>query len=182
MSKRRCDIDDAELVDGVAMVEREPVRDAPAAIVAAHEEALVAERAHQRQHVVGHRALAVVGVVRLAARLRGVTIAAQVGHHEVVALAQAQCDAMPDRMRLRKAVQQQQRRTGLVAAGAREQRDVAELVVPCVEAVEPAHRALRSGMRRNDSACVALAWAGVALAILAASADLLRLRALKKCR
>ena len=45
------------------MVEREPVRDPAAAVVADHREAVVAERAHQRDQVGGHRPLAVLRVV-----------------------------------------------------------------------------------------------------------------------
>ena len=63
--ERRHDVDQRELVDEPGMVEREPVRDAPAAVVSDDGEALVAERAHQRDEVAGHRALAVLGVVEL---------------------------------------------------------------------------------------------------------------------
>ena len=68
----------------LGMVEREPVRDAAAAVVADDGEALVAERAHQRRHVGGHRALAVAARGRPASprRLGRVAVAAQVGHDE----------------------------------------------------------------------------------------------------
>ena len=78
----RRDVEQRELRHGAGVIEREPVRDARAAVVAAHRIALVAERAHQRGEVGGHRTLAVVGVQRLAARLVGVAVAAQVGQHQ----------------------------------------------------------------------------------------------------
>ena len=45
------------------MIEREPMRDAAAAVVAADEKLFVAELAHQRQHIERHRALAVGRVI-----------------------------------------------------------------------------------------------------------------------
>ena len=112
------------------MVEREPVRDAAAAVVADHREALVAERAHQRDQVGGHRPLAVLRVVERGRRCRRglgrVAVAAQVGDDEAEVGRQRARDAPPHRVRLRIAVQQQQRRLGRIAAGASEQLDLAD--------------------------------------------------------
>ena len=93
------------------MIERQAVRDAPAAIVAAHEEsASMPEAAHQLDHVARHRALAVRRVIGRGRRLGRVAVAAQIGHDERIACRQARRDPVPDRVRLRETVQQQQRR------------------------------------------------------------------------
>ena len=84
--ERRHDVDHGEALDALRMVEREPVRDAAAAVVADDGEALVAERAHQRDQVGGHRALAVLRVIELGRRrgrrLGRIAVAAQVGNDE----------------------------------------------------------------------------------------------------
>ena len=104
----------ASSLDALRMIEREPVRDASAAVVADDGEALVAERAHQRDHVGRHRALAVLRVIELGRRRRRrlgrVAIAAQVGNDEREVGGERARDAVPHRVRLRVAVQQQQRR------------------------------------------------------------------------
>ena len=63
--ERRHDVDQRQPLDPVGVVERQPVRHPGAAVVAGDEEALVAEAAHQRRHVGGHRPLAVQRVVGL---------------------------------------------------------------------------------------------------------------------
>jgi hypothetical protein len=92
------------------MIEREPVRDSAAAVMPADEELLEAEAAHQRQHVERHRALAVRGVIGRPFGLVGLAVAAQVRDHEHERAAPPLGDLVPRRVRLRKAVQQQQRR------------------------------------------------------------------------
>ena len=87
------------------------MRDAPAAIVAREPEAREAERAHHLHHVGRHRALRVAGVAASLVGLRRIAIAAQVGAHDGERLRERGRDPMPHRVRLRIAVQQQQRRT-----------------------------------------------------------------------
>ena len=53
------------------VIESEPVSDAPAAIVTAHEEARMAERRHHLDHVERHRAL---GVVCMIGRVAGLPL------------------------------------------------------------------------------------------------------------
>jgi len=71
--QRRRDVEDGEPRDGGRKVERHAVRDAAAAIVTGHAEALVAETAHHFELVACHRArrichaaFAAVGLTRIA--------------------------------------------------------------------------------------------------------------------
>ena len=68
------------------------------------------ELLHQRHHVARHLGLGIGRVVRRRAGLEGAAIAAQVGAIDGEAVGQRRRDAMPHRMGLRVAVQQQQRR------------------------------------------------------------------------
>ncbi|EWS52517.1 hypothetical protein X551_04696 [Methylibium sp. T29] len=157
--QRGHDVQHAQLAHRLRMVQRQPVCHAPAAVVAGHEEALVAQRAHHAHHVGRHRALAVVGVVVRAGRLGRAAVAAQVGHHQPVAVGQPLRRAMPDRVRLRVAVQQQQRRPVGRAADAGEQRHAVDVERAALEAFEPvaAHRrcsVVRRGARHSSSAVI----------------------------
>src|SRR5437763_13236097 len=92
------------------MTDREAMRDAPAAIVAGEEEAAEAERLHRLDLVAGHHALRVALVSLRRRRLRRVPVAAQVGRDDVEALREPRRDLVPDRVRLRVAMEHQQRR------------------------------------------------------------------------
>ena len=144
--ERRHDVEQREARDAVAVVEREPMRDARAAVVADDGEAFVAERSHQRRHVGGHRALAVLRVVELGRRRRSglgrVAVAAQVGNDDAKVGREPDRDAPPHRVRLRIAVQKEQRRSAGIAADASEERRAAGVVQPARESVEPAHSVL----------------------------------------
>ena len=61
------------------MIERQSVRDARAAVVAANEETVETESAHELARIERHRAFAVGRVIRRAVGFVGVAIAAQVG-------------------------------------------------------------------------------------------------------
>ena len=87
------------------------MRNAPAAIVAGEPESRKAERAHHLDLVRRHRALRVVDVLRAAVGLRRIAVAAQVAADDGVALREPRRDPMPHRVRLRIAVQQEERRT-----------------------------------------------------------------------
>ena len=89
------------------MIEREPVRDTAAAVVAAGEKLLEPEAAHELEHVLRHRAFTVSRMIRCAVGLVRVAVPAKIRHHERELAAQALGDAMPDHVRLRKTVQQQ---------------------------------------------------------------------------
>ena len=92
------------------MVEAEAVGDPAAAVVAGQHEAFVAQRRHDLDHVLGHGALGVPGVIRSAVWLGTVAVAAEIGADEGEALGQDRGDAVPDRVGLRVAVQQEQGR------------------------------------------------------------------------
>ena len=87
--ERRDDVEHRRAFDRAGVVERHPPRHPPAAVVARHAEAVEAERGHRRDHVRGHRPLAVAGVVVAAGRLAAVAVAAQVGADHGEALARA---------------------------------------------------------------------------------------------
>ena len=85
--------------------------DAAAAIVADDREAIEAVVLHDLDHVERHRALRVVGVVLAVGRLAAVAVAAQVRHDDGVILRELRRDDVPRHVRLRRAVDEQQRRT-----------------------------------------------------------------------
>ena len=92
------------------IVHGQPVRHARAPVMRQHAEMLMAQPCHQPQQVAGHGALAVVHMLGVAGRARGVAIAAQVGQHQGELLRQPGRDAVPDGAGLRVAVHQQQGR------------------------------------------------------------------------
>ena len=106
--QRRRDVEQQQRAHGLRMIEREPVCDSSAAVVSANEEPLMAEIAHEREHVERHRAFAVRRVIRRPIGLVRVAVPAQIGQHERETLAQPFDDAVPDRVRLRKPMQQQE--------------------------------------------------------------------------
>ena len=84
----------AILVDLVGMVEREPVGDAAAAVVAGDAKAFVAERRHQRHRVLGHDALR-VALAACATPAPRSAVAAQVRDDDREAVGQPPRDAPP---------------------------------------------------------------------------------------
>jgi hypothetical protein len=74
------------------------------------DEALVPQGPHDLQTVLGHDALGVGLVMRIAHRHGAGAIAAQVGHDERGVAGQLRRDSVPASVRLRIAVQQEQRR------------------------------------------------------------------------
>ena len=93
------------------MIERQAVGDSPATVVAGDEEAFEAELLHDGNLVTGHRALGIRLVVGGGRRLGAVAVAAQVGDHHAEVLRQARRHQVPHHLGLRKAMQQQERRT-----------------------------------------------------------------------
>ena len=92
------------------MLHREAPRHPRAAVVADDRKALEAERAHHLDLILRHRALRVVRVVLAVRRLAAVAVAAQIGHHHGKALGEARRNLVPLDMRLRVAVDEEQRR------------------------------------------------------------------------
>ncbi|EDT37404.1 hypothetical protein BamMEX5DRAFT_6816 [Burkholderia ambifaria MEX-5] len=108
--ERRRDVEQHHPFDGRRMIEREPVRDARAAIVRAHVELLEAEMPHHGDLVGRHRAFRIRRMPRVARRPARRAVAAQVGRDHREVIRQRRGDAMPDHVGLRMAVQQQKRR------------------------------------------------------------------------
>jgi hypothetical protein len=106
-----------ELLEPAGMVEREPIADPAAAIVAGETEADKAERRHRFDHDGGHGALAIGRVVGVRFRHRGPAIAGQVGDHEGEMRGNLRSHAMPHHVALRMAVQQKQRPPAAADAG-----------------------------------------------------------------
>ena len=108
MLDRRDHVHDRELRHTLRVVERQPVRDARAAIVRHDAEGLVAERMHQLDHVARHCPLRVRRVVGARRRFERTAVAAQVGGYHGVVPREPRCNPVPHRMGLRVAVQEQQ--------------------------------------------------------------------------
>jgi hypothetical protein len=114
----RHDVEHSELLDPLRMVERQAMRQSRTAIVAADLEALEAERLHHLDHVLRHRPLGVGRMILGRLGLERAAVAAQVGRDHGEALGQRRPDAVPHRMRLWIAVQQQKWRAGTTMAQA----------------------------------------------------------------
>jgi hypothetical protein len=106
------DVQDSGAADPGGVVEAHPVHDPCATVVSDRGEGVEAETRHRRDLVRGHGSFAVLGVVGAGGRFRGTAIAAQIRQHDGVALGQDRGDLMPHHMRLRIAVQQQDRWSG----------------------------------------------------------------------
>jgi hypothetical protein len=61
--RRGDDVEDRQRSDTVRVVERDPIRDSPAPIVAGHGKAVMSERSHGLELIVAERPLGVRGVV-----------------------------------------------------------------------------------------------------------------------
>jgi hypothetical protein len=92
----------------LGMIEAHAVRHARPAVMPCHHERVEPERGHHLDIVLRHRAERIVGVIRLARRLLGVAVTAQVGRHHGELLREARRELVPRQMRERVAVQQQQ--------------------------------------------------------------------------
>ncbi len=98
------------------MIEREAVGYAAAAVVASDAELGEAQMLHYRHHVLRHGALGVRRMVRSGRRAATTAIAAQVGTDYGEAAGEQRRDVAPHQVRLREAVQQQDRRARAEAA------------------------------------------------------------------
>jgi hypothetical protein len=91
----------------------------------------------------------------LAARLVGTAVAAQVGQHEAEVRCEALGDAVPHRVRLREAVQQQQGRRIGAATAAREQRQLTHAVEGAGQAGEPVGRRIAHAIQQSGGRALA---------------------------
>src|SRR5580700_1344465 len=106
----RHDVQDGQPLDGLWVIQDQPVRDPAAAIVADQAEPAEAELAHQPDLVPRHEPLGVHAACFVRLGLGRVSVAAQVSHDDGVVAGQAGGDLPPYQVVLRVAVQQQQRR------------------------------------------------------------------------
>ena len=102
----------------LGMIDRQAVRHPRAAVVAADQEAAMTEMLHHLDEVARHLLLGVGRVVGRGLGLERAAVAAQVGADHREALRHLRCHGVPHGVRLRVAVQQQQRRSGAAAAQA----------------------------------------------------------------
>src|SRR5688572_19028881 len=91
----------------VRMIERHAVRDARAAVVAEHAEALEAEMPHDLDLIERHRALGVEVVLAVADDLAAVAVTAQIGRDDGVVARELACDRGPRDAALGRAVKEQ---------------------------------------------------------------------------
>ena len=112
---RADDVEQHQAIDQLRQIERHPVGDAGAAVMAHDRKAGKPEMPHQRDHVPGHAAFRIRPVVLGGRRTGTAAVAAQIGCNDGVGARQMRRHAMPHGVRLRIAVQQQKPRTG--AAG-----------------------------------------------------------------
>ena len=113
----RQDIEHRKPRQPAGMIERQPIGDAAAAIVAGERKMHMAELLHRLDHGLRHRALGVGRVIAVALRHVRPAIARQVGDDQREAVGELRRDAVPHHMGLGKAVQQQQRRPLAADAG-----------------------------------------------------------------
>ncbi len=94
------------------MIECHAIGDAAAAIVPGDAEARKSEPLHHDDHVLRHGPLRIGRVIGRGRRAAALSIAAQIGAHDGELARQQRRDVAPHQVRLRKTVQQQQRRAG----------------------------------------------------------------------
>ena len=98
------DVEHRKLFQPAAMVEREPITNASAAIMPGQAEADKTERPHCFNHGLGHGALGVGRMVGLRPRRRRPAVAREVGDHERKALRERWRHAVPHHVALRMAM------------------------------------------------------------------------------
>src|SRR5436190_6053371 len=105
------DVEHSELRHRSRVVESHAMRDPPSAVVTDDEERFMTQGPHRLDLALGHGALGIVAVAVKPAGLFAVSVAAQVGGDHPESLRELGRDAVPDRVGLRIAVQQEQRRS-----------------------------------------------------------------------
>ena len=113
----RQDIEHREFRQPAGMIERQPVRHTPAAIVAGQRKMHMAELLHRLHHGLRHRALGVGRMVLVAVGHIRPAIARQIGDDQREFVGQLRRDRVPHHVGRGKPVQQQQRRPLAADAG-----------------------------------------------------------------
>ena len=113
----RHDVEQSKPFDASGMIERQPIADAAAAVMAGEAKAHVSQRLHHLDHGCCHRALGVGRVLGIGGRGVGPAVAGQIRNDQAEALRQGRRNPVPHDIGLRIAMQQQERRP--LPAGAR---------------------------------------------------------------
>jgi hypothetical protein len=111
------DIEDGEAAEPVGVVESHPVADATSSVVSGDREPLVTEQRHGLQEVVGEGAFGVRCVVGRGRGSEGGPVSGEVGRDDGEPLTEQVGGGVPHEMRLRIAVQQQDRGAAAPDAG-----------------------------------------------------------------
>ena len=122
---RRHDVENGEPLDAFWMVERQTIRNPTAAVVSGDREPRESEPLHHAHHVLRHGTLRVWRVVRRGRRTTAAPITAKIRADDREVTREQRRDAAPHQVRLRKAVQQENRRPA--ASRADEDRCVARV-------------------------------------------------------
>jgi hypothetical protein len=130
----RNDVEKSKTLDPIRVVERHAIGDARPAIVADDRKAREPLRRHHANHVERHHALRVWRVIRLGRRLAACAVPAKIGADDREFFRQGRRDATPHEMRLRKAVQKQQRPAAPRATD--EDRRLADVNDRCLKSAE----------------------------------------------
>src|SRR5438093_161668 len=108
---RRENVEQGDLAHAVGMVQRQPMRGARSAVVPRKKEAVMAERGHHVDLIARHGAKRVMAMIGAAVDgADAVAVPAQIGGYDVEFCRQPAGDLVPAGMRLRVAMEQQQRR------------------------------------------------------------------------
>jgi hypothetical protein len=94
----------------VRVIDCHAMRDACATISADERKSIESEIAHHLHLIVTSRAFGIIRVIVSVRWLAAVAIAAEIGRHDRVVGGQLRCDGIPHHVRVRRAMQQQNRR------------------------------------------------------------------------
>ena len=112
----RDDVEDGELRHALGVVEGQPVGAAGAAVVPADRKPFEAVLPHQLDLVARHRPFRVRLMIRRRLRLRALAVAPQVGSDDGEPVGQIRGHRVPHQVRLRMAMQKQERRAAAAVA------------------------------------------------------------------
>jgi hypothetical protein len=98
------------------MVEGHAIGDAPATIVSGDREARKSKPLHHGHHVLRHRSLSIRRMAWVGGRATAAPVAAKIGADDSKVAGEQRRDAAPHQVRLREAVQQEDRRPGPAVA------------------------------------------------------------------
>ncbi|ESY25685.1 hypothetical protein X750_03170 [Mesorhizobium sp. LNJC394B00] len=104
------DVENGDFRHGFGMVERQPVGDATATVVAGNHETVETENVHNLHHVARHRPFGIGGMIGSGHWTAALAVAPEIGGNHAEVRGQGQRYVAPHHMRFGKAMQEQQRR------------------------------------------------------------------------